>query len=57
MSFGIAYGTYVRDFRIESRAVFVIDGTGTITHAEYVPVAGQEPNYDTALAAIKAALQ
>jgi thiol peroxidase len=57
LSFGAAYGTYVRDFRIESRAVFVIDSNGTVTHAEYVPVAGQEPDYDTALAAIKAALQ
>ncbi len=56
MSFGAAYGTYVRDFRIESRAVFVIDGNGTVTHAEYVPTAGHEPNYDSALEAIKTAL-
>lgn len=56
LSFGAAYGTYVPDFRIESRAVFVIDGNGTVVHAEYVPTAGQEPNYATALDAIKAAL-
>jgi thiol peroxidase len=54
MSFGAAYGTLVKDFRIDSRAVFVVDAAGIIRHVEYVPVAGQEPNYDAALDAAKA---
>jgi thiol peroxidase len=56
MNFGAAYGTLVGDFRIDSRAVFVVDAAGVVRHAEYVPVIGEEPNYDTALAAVKAAL-
>ncbi len=56
MSFGAAYGTLVGDFRIESRAVFVVDAEGIIRYVEYVPVAGQEPDYDKALDALKALL-
>jgi thioredoxin-dependent peroxiredoxin len=56
MNFGAAYGTLVPDLRIESRAVFVIDGNGAIVYAEYVPVAGEEPDYSAALQAIKAIL-
>lgn len=54
MNFGAAYGTLVEDLRIESRAVFVVDRDGIIRYVEYVPVAGQEPNYDAALAALAA---
>jgi thiol peroxidase len=56
MSFGAAYGTFVRDFRIESRAAFVVDAEGVIRYAEYVPTAGQEPNYEAVMAALKGAL-
>jgi len=38
-----------------SRAVFVVDAAGVIKHAEYVPEITTEPNYDSALAALKAA--
>lgn len=53
MSFGAAYGTYVKELRIESRAVFVVDAEGTIRYAEYVPSGGQQPNYDAVMATIK----
>ncbi len=53
MSFGDAYGTHIKELRIESRAVFVVDQDGIIQYVEYVPVAGQEPNYDAALNAVK----
>ncbi|MEF3274888.1 MAG: thiol peroxidase [Chloroflexus sp.] len=56
MNFGMAYGTYVPAYRIEQRAVFVVDRDGVIRYSEYVPVAGQEPNYDAALEALKALL-
>lgn len=56
MNFGDAYGTHVKESRIESRAVFVVDTNGTISYVEYVPVAGQEPDYDAALASLKAAI-
>jgi len=56
MSFGAAYGTYVPDFRIESRAVFVVDAGGTLRYVEYVPTAGQEPDYEAAMATLKSLL-
>jgi thioredoxin-dependent peroxiredoxin len=53
MNFGDAYGTHIKDLRWESRAVFVVDQNGIVRHVEYVPVGGQEPNYDAALAVLK----
>jgi thiol peroxidase len=53
LSFGDAYGTHIKELRWESRAVFVVDRNGVVRYAEYVPVSGQEPNYDAALAALK----
>jgi thioredoxin-dependent peroxiredoxin len=56
MSFGDAYGTHIKELRWESRAVFVVDASGMIRHAEYLPSAGQEPNYEAAMAALRALL-
>jgi thiol peroxidase len=56
MSFGAAYGTLVKDFRIESRAVFIVNAEGTIQYSEYVPVAGEEPNYDQVLQVLQTML-
>lgn len=53
MSFGQAYGTLVKELRIDSRAVFVVGGDGVIRYAEYVPVAGEQPNYAAAMAAVR----
>lgn len=55
MSFGSAYGTYIKELRLLSRAVFVVDSSDTVTYVEYVPAAGQEPNYEGALEAARAA--
>jgi len=49
-SFGENYGTLIKDWRIESRALFVIDGNNVIQHVEYVPEVADHPNYDAALA-------
>jgi thiol peroxidase len=56
MNFGAAYGTLIGDFRFDSRAVFVVDAEGVVRHAEYVPTIGEEPDYDSAMAAIKTVL-
>jgi thiol peroxidase len=53
MNFGNAYGTHIKELRIESRAVFVVDGQGIVRYVEYVPVAGQEPSYDAALEVLR----
>ncbi len=56
-SFGNHYGVLITSLPIPllCRAIFVVDGSGTLTHVEYVPEIATEPNYDTALAALKAA--
>jgi thiol peroxidase len=56
MSFGVAYGTYIKELRIEQRAVFVVDANDTVRYAEYVPQIGQHPDYEAALAALKQAV-
>jgi thiol peroxidase len=52
-SFGEHYGTMIKDLRIESRAIFVLDKEGTIKHVEYVKEVAEHPNYEAALAAAK----
>jgi thiol peroxidase len=55
-SFGQNYGVLIEGLNLPllSRAVFVVDKTGKITYAEYVPEVTNHPNYDNALAAIRA---
>ncbi len=55
-SFAQAYGTLVKELRLECRAIFVIDRDGTIRYVEYVPEIASHPNYDAALAAVKSLL-
>jgi thiol peroxidase len=52
-SFGEQYGTLIKDMRIESRAIFVLDKDDTIKHVEYVKEVADHPNYETALAAAR----
>jgi thiol peroxidase len=54
-SFGTHYGTLIKELRIESRAIFVVDKSNTIRHAEYVKEVADFPNYETALAAARSA--
>ncbi|MFV0461544.1 MAG: thiol peroxidase [Actinomycetales bacterium] len=53
--FGQAYGVTISDGPMRgllSRAVVVVDPSGTVTYTEQVPEIGQEPDYDAALAAL-----
>ncbi|MBI3678851.1 MAG: thiol peroxidase [Acidobacteria bacterium] len=52
-SFGSAYGTLIKELRIESRAIFVVDSNNMIRHAEYVKEVADHPNYEAALSAAK----
>src|ERR1700694_1613059 len=54
-SFGEAYGTLIKDLRIESRAIFVLDSDNLIRYVEYVKEVADHPNYDAALTAAKTA--
>jgi len=53
-SFGQAYGTLVKENRLLSRAVFVVDSDARVLYVEYVPEVTQHPNYEAALAALRA---
>lgn len=55
-SFGSRYGTLIKELRIESRAIFVVDRDNRIRHAEYVKEVGDFPNYEAALSAARSAL-
>ncbi len=52
-SFGQNYGTLIKDLRILSRAIFVVDKDNTIRHVEYVKEVADHPNYESALAVAK----
>ncbi|HVK09086.1 MAG TPA: thiol peroxidase [Gemmataceae bacterium] len=56
-SFGKNYGVLLEGLAVPllARAVFVVDKAGKIAYVEYVPEVTHEPNYDKALAALKAA--
>lgn len=48
-SFGENYGTMIKDLRIESRAIFVIDKDNVVRHVEYVKEVADHPDYESAL--------
>ena len=52
-SFGRAYGTLIKELRLLTRAIFLVDGTGTIRYVEYVPEMSAHPNYDAAFQAVR----
>ena len=56
-SFGQNYGVLIEGLPLPllSRAIFVVDGHGKLTHVEYVMDVPQHPNYDAAVAALKTA--
>jgi thiol peroxidase len=56
-SFGEHYGTLIKDLRIESRAIFVVDKDNTLKHVEYVKEVAEHPNYDAALNAVRSLIQ
>ncbi|MHC1742584.1 MAG: thiol peroxidase [Syntrophobacteraceae bacterium] len=51
-SFGEAYGTLIKELRLLTRAVFVVDRTGIVRYVETVKEITQEPDYDAALSAV-----
>lgn len=53
MAFGQAYGTHIKELRLDQRAIFVIDKENKVRYVEYVPEIAQHPDYDAALAALK----
>lgn len=52
-SFGEAWGTLIKELRILSRAIFVLDPENHVKYVEYVPEVSDFPDYEAALAAAK----
>ncbi len=52
-SFGKAYGVLIKELRLLTRAVFVVDRQGTIRYVEPVSEMTKEPDYEAALQAVR----
>ena len=50
--FGSNYGLLIKDMGLLTRAILLIDHTGTVRYQQLVPELAQEPDYDAALAAL-----
>ena len=55
-SFGNAYGVLIKEFRLDMRAIFVIDKEDKLTYVEYLGEMSEHPDYDSAVSAVKALL-
>jgi thiol peroxidase len=55
MAFADAWGLHVKELRLLARSVFVVDSSGKIVYRELVREIAEQPDYDKALAAVKAA--
>lgn len=51
-TFGKAFGVFIEQLGLLSRAVFVADRLGKISYLEYVPEITNEPDYDAAMAVV-----
>ncbi len=54
-AFGQAWGVMIDELKLLARAVYVLDSQGKVVYGEIVPEVTSEPNYDSALAALKSA--
>jgi len=52
-AFGRAYGVLIPALRLLARAVFVVDGEGTLRYVQLVPEISQEPDYQAVLKAVQ----
>jgi thiol peroxidase len=55
LSFGLAYGVAIKELRLLTRAIFVVDKNRRVTYSAIVPEVTHEVNFDAALAAARSA--
>lgn len=55
--FGLKYGIVIKERRYLRRSVFVVGRDGKLVYVNYLPILGEEPNYDEVINAAKAALK
>jgi thiol peroxidase len=56
-SFGRAYGVLIKELRLLSRAIFIVDADDMLRYVEYVKEVTQPPDYERALKALKAVVE
>lgn len=52
-AFGMAYGALIKELRLDTRAIFVIDKNDIVRYVEYVKEITTPPNYDAAIECAK----
>jgi thiol peroxidase len=52
-SFASAYGVLIKELKLLSRSVFVVDGSDTVRYVEHVKEVTQEPDYAAVLSAAR----
>ncbi|HOX39759.1 MAG TPA: thiol peroxidase [Candidatus Brocadiia bacterium] len=52
-SFGMEYGLLIKELRLLARAVIIVDRAGTVRYSQLVKEITQEPDYNSALEALK----
>jgi len=55
-SFALHYGLLIKELKLLTRAVLVIDASDRVSYLEIVPEVTAEPDYNAALAAVRALL-
>ncbi len=55
-SFGLAYGTLIKELRLLTRAVFIVDPHGILRYSQWVKEITQEPDYEQVLGQIRSLL-
>ena len=55
-NFGKNYGMLIEELKLLARGVIVLDASGKVVYAETVKEVASEPNYDSALQALKSLL-
>ncbi len=56
MAIATAYGTYIKELRLEQRAVIVVDADDTVRYTQYLSEIAEHPDYDAVIAAVQALL-
>ncbi|MBW5445087.1 thiol peroxidase [Cohnella sp. CFH 77786] len=55
-TFGQAYGVLIKELALDMRSIFVVDANDKITYVEVLEEMTEHPDYDAAIAAVKALL-
>lgn len=51
-SFGLAYGLLIKELRLLTRAVIIVDAEDTVRYVQIVPEVGTDPDFEAALKAL-----